>query len=94
MPSPVLNERILRSAPATWAPPEPSTMVPPMNDGPVSTWRPRAMTINGVFTASATLFVLLVAAAAVGWTMSDSETVLVNGRRFEQSTIPMLAWAG
>ena len=64
MPNPVLNERTLRSAPATWAPPAPTTMAPPISDGPVSTWRPQVMTVNGAISATATLLVLLLAAVA------------------------------
>ena len=48
MSNPVLNERTMRQAPATWAPPEPSTdHFPPVTDGPVSPWRPGVMTVNG-----------------------------------------------
>ena len=67
MPNPVLNEKTSQAAPATWAAPEPAPSIPPINDGPVSTWRPKVMTINGTVTATATLFVLLLASAAVGW---------------------------
>ncbi len=95
MPNPMFNERTMQSAPATWAPPEPSTIAPPMSDGPVSTWRPQVMTINGVITATATLFVLFLASAAVGWIMAEPEiVVLPDGREFQQSGIPMLAWGG
>ena len=67
MPSPVLNERTLKSAPATWAPPEPPTpTVPPISDGPISTWRPQMMTVNGTISKTAVLFVLLLASATVG----------------------------
>jgi uncharacterized YccA/Bax inhibitor family protein len=94
MPNPVLNERTMRSAGTTWAPPEPGTMAPPMNDGPISTWRPQVMTVNGAISATATLLVLFLASAAVGWLMSEPEIVVIDGREFQQSTIPMLAWAG
>jgi uncharacterized YccA/Bax inhibitor family protein len=94
MPNPVFNERTMQSAGTTWAPPEPSTMVPPITDGPISTWRPQVMTVNGAITATASLLVLLLAGAAVGWMMSEPEVVLIDGRAFQQSTIPMLAWGG
>lgn len=94
MPNPVFNERTMQSAPTTWAPPEPSTMVPPVNDGPVSTWRPNVMTVNGAISATAVLMVLLLASAAVGWLMSEPEVVTIDGLQYQQSTIPMLAWAG
>jgi uncharacterized YccA/Bax inhibitor family protein len=94
MPSPVFNEQTMRSASTTWAPPEPGTMVPPIDDGPVSTWRPQVMTVNGAISATATLLVLFLATAAVGWLMSEPEIVVIDGREFQQSTIPMLAWGG
>lgn len=94
MPNPMFNERTMQSAPANWAPPEPSTIVPPISDGPVSTWRPQVMTVNGVVSATATLFVLLLASAAVGWIMAEPEIVLIDGEEFQRSTIPMLAWGG
>ncbi len=95
MPNPVLNERTMASAPATWAPPEPTTMLPPMTDGPVSTWRPKVMTVNGVISATASLFVLFLAAAAVGWIMvGDPEIVEIDGQLYEQTQIPMIAWGG
>jgi uncharacterized YccA/Bax inhibitor family protein len=93
MPSPVFNEQTMRSASTTWAPPEPGTMVPPMNDGPVSTWRPQVMTVNGAISATATLLVLFLATATVGWLMSDPIAVdPVDGSA--QYGIPMLAWGG
>ena len=92
MPNPVFNERTMQSAPATWAPPEPTTMVPPIDDGPVSTWRPQVMTVNGAISATATLMVLLLASAAVGWIMTDPITYDAAGN--PQYGLPMLAWVG
>lgn len=92
MPNPVFNERTMQSAPATWAPPEPSTMVPPMSDGPVSTWRPQVMTVNGAISATATLLVLLLASAAVGWIMSDPIGYDAAGN--PQYGLPPFAWGG
>jgi len=102
MPNPVLNERTMQSAPAAWAPPEPSTMGgagygagTPVSDGPVSTWRPKVMTVNGTISATASLFVLLLASAAVGWIMvGDPEIVERDGVLYQQSSIPLLAWGG
>lgn len=90
MPNPVLNEQALRTAATTWAPPNPATdCFPPITDGPVSTWKSQtAMTVNGTITATATLFVILLASAAVGWIRTDSPAF------GESRGIPMLAWAG
>jgi uncharacterized YccA/Bax inhibitor family protein len=92
MPNPVFNERTMQSAPATWAPPEPSTMVPPITDGPVSTWRPQVMTVNGVISATATLMVLLLVGAAYGWITSDPVARNLDGS--PQYGLPMAAWVG
>lgn len=97
MPNPVLNERTLRSAPANWPPPQPATdpsnlRFPPISDGPVSTWRPQVMTVNGTISATATLFVLLLATAAIGWISTDPLTYDESGNA--QIGMPMLAWVG
>ncbi len=96
MPSPVLNERTMQAAPATWAPPEPSThQVPPITDGPISTWRPTVMTVNGTISATAVLFVLLLASATVGWIRTGGPDVVEqDGQLVYQYSIPALAWAG
>ena len=97
MSNPVLNERALRSATTTWAPPDPGTgHFPPITDGPVSSWQPKVMTVSGVISATATLFVLLLAAATVGWIATPGPTleVLSNGQTVERMSIPALAWAG
>jgi uncharacterized YccA/Bax inhibitor family protein len=95
MPSPVLNERTLEKAPATWAPPEAPAYQAPINDGPISTWRPRVMTVNGTIGKTAVLFVLLLASAAVGWQQTGSpEIVERNGELVYNYSIPALAWVG
>ena len=95
MPSPVLNERTLEKAPATWAPPEAPAYQAPINDGPISTWRPRVMTVNGTIGKTAVLFVLLLASAAVGWQQTGSpEVVERNGELVYNYSIPALAWVG
>ena len=96
MPSPVLNERTLEKAPANWAPPEPSTAYqPPISDGPISTWRPKVMTVNGTIGKTAVLFVLLLLSAAAGWANTGApEVVERNGELVYNYTIPTLAWVG
>lgn len=92
MSNPVLNERTLRSASTTWAPPQPGTgHVPGINDGPMSSWRPDRMTVNGTITATATLFVLLLVAATVGW-LQTKPTVDAQG--FVQYSMPPYALVG
>ena len=108
MPNPVLNERTMQKASSTWAPPrsgsdyfppvvEPSTgpVSGPMSDGPVSRWNAKVMTVNGTISATATLLVLLLASAAVGWIATGGpEEVIVDGSITYQYGIPALAWAG
>jgi uncharacterized YccA/Bax inhibitor family protein len=96
MPSPVLNERTLEKAPANWAPPEPSTAYqPPISDGPISTWRPKVMTVNGTIGKTAVLFTLLLLSAAAGWANTGApEVVERNGELVYNYTIPTLAWVG
>ena len=89
MPSPVLNERTLEKAPATWAPP---TYQAPIDDGPVSTWRPKMMTVNGTISATAVLFVLLLASATAGWIQTGGPEVTETGEL--NYSIPALAWVG
>ncbi len=97
MANPVLNDRVLSQASNTWAPPEPSTdYFPPVHDGPTSPYVRETMTVNGVISATATLFVLLLASAAFGWfsTGAPKEVIFSDGTRGYENTIPMLAWGG
>lgn len=97
MPNPVLNDRTLRSAPAMWAPPEPSSdQFPPISDGPVGSWQPQVMTVNGTISATATLFVLLLLSASAGWiaTGAPEPVQLANGQIGYNYSIPVLAWVG
>ncbi|MEI8238413.1 MAG: Bax inhibitor-1/YccA family protein [Actinomycetota bacterium] len=45
----------------------PPTMVPPISDGPVSTWHGGTFTVGGTATATAVLLIILLASAAFGW---------------------------
>ena len=97
MPNPVLNERALQRASATWAPPEAADgHFPPVDDGPTSGWSREVMTVNGVISATATLFVLLLASAAVGWIMTGgpTEVTLPDGSPGYEYGFPSLAIAG
>ncbi|TDT15223.1 putative YccA/Bax inhibitor family protein [Ilumatobacter fluminis] len=94
MSNPVLNERVMKDAPTTWAPPEPTNQhFPPVTDGPITplSGSPKVMTVNGTISATAVLFVLLLVSATVGW--MQTETVEVDGQEFV-SGIPALAWVG
>jgi uncharacterized YccA/Bax inhibitor family protein len=82
VPNPMLNEKKIEEARAGWAAPnapspggqvwpppvEPGTRV---DDGPVSPWV-GGMTVNGVISATAVLFVLLLGSAVAGWLATDT----------------------
>ena len=80
MANPFLNDkRLQQAATATagaegggWAAPDPGAIVnPPINDGPISSWTARTMTVAGTASATAILLLILLAAAAVGWLAVD-----------------------
>lgn len=88
MANPYLNDKALQAAgSAGWAAAEPSTRVPPIDDGPVSTWHSATMTVGGTATATGVLLVILLAAAAVGWQAGPE-------RSAEASGFPALALVG
>jgi uncharacterized YccA/Bax inhibitor family protein len=93
MSNPFLNDKAIAAASkAGWAAPDPSSQVlgparTPIDDGPVSAWNPRVMTVGGTITATGVLLVLLIASATVGWI---STPVYDNGA----VGLPMLAIAG
>ena len=91
MSNPLLNDKRLQSAAeadsAGWAAPATDSRRP-IDDGPVSPWNPdtRAMTIGGTVSATAVLFVLLLAAAVVGWLGVDAP----NGEVYEFPTFAIV----
>ncbi|MGE0136753.1 MAG: Bax inhibitor-1/YccA family protein [Ilumatobacteraceae bacterium] len=75
MANPLLNDESMRKAAASgWAAPDPSTRATPIDDGPISPWRPGVMTVQGTATATGVLMVLLLASATVGWMSVDTAT--------------------
>ena len=62
----------------------------PLTDGPVSSWQ-KAMTLNGVISASAVLLVLLLVSGAFGWNAASGPT-LQNG--IETYSFPPMAFLG
>lgn len=76
MANPFLNDKAMSEASqAGWAAREPSTRVgrsTTIDDGPISAWAPRTMTVNGTITASGVMMVLLLASAAVGWMVAPT----------------------
>jgi uncharacterized YccA/Bax inhibitor family protein len=88
MQNAILNERRLAEAQSGWAAPTPPSpggqiwapptapgaAVPPITDGPVSTWR-GAMTVEGTIHKTALLFAILLVAAYAGWQATPEPTV-------------------
>ena len=83
MANPILNDKALKEASEAgyasgkWAPPQGqpgySTAIPTgMSDGPISRWDSQTMTVQGTASATGVLFVILLAAAAVGWGMVET----------------------
>ena len=104
MANPVLNERALQKAASSWAPPQRGTAFgdpgyavakdsdTPVHDGPISPWK-GAMTVRGTASATATLFVLLLASAAFGWVRTGGPTFDPQTATYSYA-IPTLAWVG
>ena len=93
MANPMMNERTMQAAGTTWAPPAPdSAHFPPVTDGPISSWKPQVMTVNGVVSATATLLVLLLASATVGWMRTEGMVYDAQGN--PQFSFPALAFVG
>jgi uncharacterized YccA/Bax inhibitor family protein len=106
VPNPILNDKTFEEAQSGWAAPKaPSPggsvwpapggepTAPPITDGPVSPWRSGVMTIKGSITATAVLFVLLLASATVGWISTTAATTNPQTGRMEV-TFPVVAMIG
>ncbi len=83
MSNPFLNDKALKDASqAGWAAPDPASVntypgtAPgtgrgtPFDDGPVSPWAGRVMTVGGTITATGVLLAILLVAASFGWAMA------------------------
>ena len=102
MPNPILNEKNFEEARSGWAAPTaPSPggevwpapgQTAPVTDGPITPWRAGMMTVRGSITATAVLFVLLLASATVGYLQTPDAEQLPDGT-FEFS-FPGLALVG
>ena len=88
MSNPLMNEKAAaQAARAGWGAPDPSArttsidglLTQPITDGPISSWRPRVMTVGGTATATGVLLVLLLAAATAGWIMAPTSASKVDG---------------
>ncbi len=85
-----------RASQPGWGAPEAGTHVQtqPITDGPVSAWH-KAMTLNGVISASAVLLVLLLVSGAFGWNAATGPTIVNNeGVATETYQFPAIAMVG
>lgn len=87
MANPILNDKALKEATeagyasGAWAPPQGSSAAIPgtrIDDGPISNWQSKTMTVQGTVTATGVLFVILLAAAVVGWTLVKTSQGVVT----------------
>jgi len=76
MANPILNDKALKEASqagyasGAWGPPQgPTGYRTPISDGPISDWNSQTMTVQGTATATGVLFVILLAGAALGWSL-------------------------
>ncbi len=95
MSNPVFNDQTIaqaRQGSNTWAAPTQGSHVQtqPVTDGPISSWQ-GAMSVNGVITAAAVLFVILGVSATFGWSAASGPT-LENG--VETYSFPVLGFVG
>jgi len=103
VPNPILNDKNFEEARAGWAAPSapspggavwgpPGSPTSQMDDGPISPWRAGMMTVRGSMTATAVLFVLLLASATVGWLATEPARTNPDGST--SVTFPTLAIVG
>jgi uncharacterized YccA/Bax inhibitor family protein len=104
VPNPILNDKNFEEARSGWAAPSapspggnvwPAPGQPtarPISDGPVSPWRSGVMTVRGSITATAVLFVLLLASAVVGWNATTATVTNPDGT--QTVTFPSVALIG
>lgn len=83
MANPILNDKSMKEvteagyASGRWAPPQGamgrSTVIPGgISDGPISDWHSQTMSVQGTATATGVLFVVLLAAATLGWGLVET----------------------
>jgi uncharacterized YccA/Bax inhibitor family protein len=73
MANPIFNDQTMQRDAAGWAAPVHGDQggVAPINDGPVSDWNKKVMTVNGTISATLVLLILLLVSAAFGWSQAS-----------------------
>jgi uncharacterized YccA/Bax inhibitor family protein len=98
MSNPLFNDQTMQRDAAGWAAPVRGEQAgatpgaPPIDDGPVSSWNKKVMTLNGTISAIAVLFILLLMSASFGWSQASGPTDTATGQVTYQ--MPAIAWVG
>jgi len=93
MSNPIFNDQTMQRDAAGWAAPVRGDQAgaPPINDGPVSDWNKKVMTVNGTISATAVLLILLLMSASFGWSQASGPTGPTGQETYQ---MPPLAFVG
>jgi uncharacterized YccA/Bax inhibitor family protein len=97
MSNPIFNDQTMQRDAAGWAAPvrgEQAGAIPgarPIDDGPVSSWNKKVMTLNGTISAVAVLFILLLMSASFGWSQVSGPTGPAGQETYQ---MPPIAFVG
>jgi uncharacterized YccA/Bax inhibitor family protein len=97
MANPIFSDETMKRDAAGWAAPvHPEQqgavqVAPPIDDGPVSAWNKKVMTLNGTISAVAVLFILLLVSASFGWSQASGPTGPAGQETYQ---MPPIAFVG
>ena len=97
MSNPIFNDQTMQRDAASWAAPVQGEQTgaipgaPPIDDGPVSSWNKKVMTLNGTISAIAVLFILLLVSASFGWSQASGPTDTAGEVTYQ---MPPIAFVG
>lgn len=97
MSNPIFNDQTMQRDAAGWAKPVSGQQAgalpgaPPIDDGPVSDWNKKVMTVNGTISATAVLLILLLVSASFGWSQASGPTGPAGQETYQ---MPAIAFVG
>lgn len=97
MSNPIFNDQTMQRDAAGWAKPVSGQQAgalpgaPPIDDGPVSDWNKKVMTVNGTISATAVLLILLLVSASFGWSQASGPTGPTGQETYQ---MPAIAFVG
>jgi uncharacterized YccA/Bax inhibitor family protein len=97
MSNPIFNDQTMQRDAAGWAAPVHGEQAgalpgaPPIDDGPVSSWNKKVMTLNGTISAIAVLFILLLMSASFGWSQASGPDTSTGEPSYQ---MPPIAFVG